>query len=152
MGNTRMSRIIVKNLPKQTTEQDLKKHFSKKGILTDVKLKYRDGEFRRFAFLGFENSQEAQEACNFFNGTYIKQSQITVEVCHDIGSSQIQTSWSKRNKEKKEKIGTDKNQNDASLKELQTKKEKKKTKTEDEEAASLKEKLLEKYKNEPAFA
>jgi len=148
-----MSRIIVKNLPKQTTENDIKKHFSKKGNLTDIKLKYRDGEFRRFAFLGFENPQEAQESCQFFNGTYLKQSQITVEVCHDIGSDQIQTSWSKRNKEKKDKTVKDQNQNDASLKESQTKKEKiKSKKTESEEAASLKEKLLEKYKDEPSFA
>merc|ERR1711915_749978 len=128
--------------PLQTTEHDLKKHFSQKGNLTDVKLKYRDGEFRRFAFLGFENPQEAQEACQFFNGTYLKQSLIAVEVCHDIGSNQIQKSWSQKNKEKKAKTVKDKNQNNEPSKESETKKKKEKSKTkETEEAESLKEKL-----------
>merc|ERR1711874_518941 len=135
--------------PKLTTENDLKKHFSKKGNLTDVNLKYRDGEFRGFAFLGFENPQDAQEACQFFNRTYIKQSKITVEICHDIGSDQIPKSWSKRKKEKKENVVKDKNQNEKTKSKTQ---DAEAAKTEDAEAASLKEKLLEKYKNEPAFA
>lgn len=36
----RSSRIIVKNLPKQTTDQRLREHFAQKGEITDVRLMY----------------------------------------------------------------------------------------------------------------
>lgn len=34
------SRIIVKNLPKQISDERVKEHFAQKGEITDVKLKF----------------------------------------------------------------------------------------------------------------
>lgn len=36
----RSSRIIVKNLPKQVTDQRMREHFAQKGEITDVRLQY----------------------------------------------------------------------------------------------------------------
>ena len=51
-----MSRIIVKNLPKNINENDIKKHFSVKGDVTDVKImKKENGKSRNFCFVGFRD-------------------------------------------------------------------------------------------------
>lgn len=79
------SRIIVKNLPKWTTEERLRKHFSSKGQLTDVKLMYtRSGVFRRFAYLGFVSADEAAAALKYFDKTFIDTSRISVEFAHQV--------------------------------------------------------------------
>ena len=52
-----MSRIIVKNLPKNATQVQIKDFFSSKGEVTDVKLlKDTEGNFRNVAFVGFRES------------------------------------------------------------------------------------------------
>lgn len=99
-----MSRVIIKNLPKQISEDEIRKIFSKKGSITDVKLKYKNGEFRRFGFIGYENEEDAEIACNFFNNTFVKHSRITVEISQNYGSAQNRLSWAERNKQQKEKI------------------------------------------------
>ena len=54
-----MSRIIVKNIPKEITEVQLRDHFNKKGEITDVKIMKDEKEVsRRFAFLGYKNYSE----------------------------------------------------------------------------------------------
>lgn len=79
------SRIIVKNLPKWTTEERLRKHFSSKGQLTDVKLMYtRSGIFRLFAYIGFANADEAAAAVKYFNKTFIDTSRISVEFAQRV--------------------------------------------------------------------
>ncbi|CAE6087406.1 unnamed protein product [Arabidopsis arenosa] len=76
------SRIIVKNLPpKYVTEDRLRDVFSKKGEITDVKLKRKsDGRSRQFAYIGFRTEQEAQDAITYFNKSFIDTIQISVEV------------------------------------------------------------------------
>ncbi|KAG7554234.1 RNA-binding domain superfamily [Arabidopsis suecica] len=80
--NLGMSRIIVKNLPpKYVTEDRLRDVFSKKGEITDVKLKRKsDGRSRQFAYIGFRTGQEAQDAITYFNKSFIDTIQISVEV------------------------------------------------------------------------
>jgi multiple RNA-binding domain-containing protein 1 len=52
----KMSRLIVKSLPKHLTEVDLAKHFaSKGGIVTDAKIMMKNGRSRLFGFVGFKN-------------------------------------------------------------------------------------------------
>ncbi|KRT79377.1 RNA binding protein, partial [Oryctes borbonicus] len=91
-----MSRVIVKNLPKTITEDRLRQIFSEKGLLTDVQLKYTpDGKFRQFAFIGFQNEADAQEAIKYFHNTCIQTNKIEVAPCALLGDSSKPKSWSK---------------------------------------------------------
>uniref|UniRef100_W8AG79 Putative RNA-binding protein 19 n=1 Tax=Ceratitis capitata TaxID=7213 RepID=W8AG79_CERCA len=82
-----MSRIIVKQLPKNITEEKLRNLFGTKGTITDMQLKYTpDGKFRQFCFIGYRSEEEAQEAIKFFDNTCIQTSRIKVEVCAALGS------------------------------------------------------------------
>lgn len=143
MNNTierNMSRIVVKNLPPKVTEEEIRQYFSKHGAITDLKLKYRDGIFRRFGFVGFCNAEEAEKSCQYFNGSFFKQSRITVEVCQDLVSDQKPQPWSKKGKEKLkalEKI-------DEETKKSEKKKKKKKKEKEEES-------VIEKLKDDSKF-
>ena len=80
-----MSRLIVKNLPAYLTQQQLREHFESKdgpgGALTDVKVVLKpDGTSRRFGFVGFKKDIEAQNACKWFDKTFIHSSRINVAV------------------------------------------------------------------------
>lgn len=143
-----MSRLIVKNLPKSVTEDKLKEHFSKKGIITDVQLKYtKDGIFRRFCFIGYKTEEEAQNAVDYFNQTYIDTSKISVELCAKLGDSSKPKSWSKYaiDSVASEKIA---NKSVKAEEEIPVKKEKKKKKN--EKNKELKE-IIEKHKDDPLF-
>ncbi|KAL9809429.1 putative RNA recognition motif domain, nucleotide-binding alpha-beta plait domain superfamily [Arabidopsis thaliana] len=74
--------IIVKNLPsKHVTEERLRDVFSRKGEITDVKLKRKsDGKSRQFAYIGFRTEQEAQDAITYVNKCFIDTYRISVEV------------------------------------------------------------------------
>lgn len=75
-----MSRIIVKNIPKEFTELDLKNHFNKKGEITDIKIMRKEnGESRKFAFLGFKTIEQAKESLKYYHNTFIKTCRISVE-------------------------------------------------------------------------
>lgn len=75
-----MSRIIVKNIPKEFTELDLKNHFNKKGEITDIKIMRKEnGESRKFAFLGFKTIEHAKESLKYYHNTFIKTCRISVE-------------------------------------------------------------------------
>lgn len=64
--------------------------------MTDVQLKYtKDGVFRKFAFVGYSNEDDASQAIQYFNNTCIDTSRIAVEVCAALGSEQKPQSWSK---------------------------------------------------------
>ena len=65
------SRLIVKNIPKNLTELQLKEIFGKKGDVTDVKIIFKDKKNRRFCFIGYKNEKNADDACKYFNNTYI---------------------------------------------------------------------------------
>ena len=103
-----MSRLIVKNLPKnvsifkikkftvilrklynisfQVTDKKLKEIFSEKGLVTDVQLKYTpDGKFRRFAFIGYKTEEEAADALTYFNNSCIDTARIIVDYCVALG-------------------------------------------------------------------
>ena len=75
------TRIIVKNLPKNITEEEIKKHFSQKGAITDVKIMHKEnGQSRNFCFIGFKTEQSAKEAIKYFNQTYLKTMKVSVEI------------------------------------------------------------------------
>ena len=95
------SRIIVKNLPKKITEEEIKKHFSQKGIVTDVKIMHKeDGRSRNFCFVGFKTEQSAKEAIKYFNQTYLKTMKISVEKAKLQGDPSLKKKGKKMNKNK----------------------------------------------------
>ncbi|KAG7172026.1 RNA-binding protein 19-like 1 [Homarus americanus] len=146
-----MSRLIVKNLPLQITEDEIRKQFDRKGNITDIKLKYKDKKFRRFAFIGYENDEDAKAACDYFNNTFIKQARVTVEICKNYGGEQKPVSWSKKNLQRKEQAkgdlkGINKDGTDLKKEKKTNNAKQRKDKT------SLKEEVLEKYKYEPGFS
>lgn len=90
------TRIIVKNLPKWCTEDQIRKFFGVKGIITDVKLMYtRDGQFRRFAFVGFASCSDAVATVKYSDGTFLDTSKVTVELAMPQKSADLKRPWSK---------------------------------------------------------
>ncbi|KAI0702632.1 hypothetical protein C8Q76DRAFT_802236 [Earliella scabrosa] len=84
-----MSRLIVKNLPAYLTQDRLRKHFESSdgpgGTLTDVKLVLKpDGTSRRFGFIGYKSSQEAERAKKWFNRSFVDSSRITVDIVDGV--------------------------------------------------------------------
>ncbi|CAH2074076.1 unnamed protein product, partial [Thlaspi arvense] len=79
------SRICVKDLPKQVTNERLRDFFSQKGEVTDVKVMRTEEGRSRLAFIGFRTEHEAQEAIKYFNKNYLDTSRIVVEIAHKPG-------------------------------------------------------------------
>lgn len=64
----------------------MKEIFSEKGVITDVQLKYtKTGKFRHFAFVGFQNEEEAKAALDYFDNTFLHSLRIQVEKCSELG-------------------------------------------------------------------
>ena len=107
-----MSRLIIKNLPKNIKEGRFRSIFAAKGELTDVKLCYtKDGKFRRYGFVGYKTDDLAKAALSYFNNSYIDTSKIFVNVAKNFGDLSLPRPWSKysegssANKRLKEKHG-----------------------------------------------
>jgi len=80
-----MSRLIVKNLPFSVTEAKLRNTFSSHGSVTDLQLKYKNGKFRGFGFVGFLTEEEATKAKEYLDGTFFGAAKIKVEKCKELG-------------------------------------------------------------------
>ncbi|XP_075154380.1 putative RNA-binding protein 19 [Haematobia irritans] len=131
-----MSRIIVKQLPKNITEEKLRSLFGQKGTITDMQLKYTpDGKFRQFCFIGYQQEDEAQAAIKYFNNSAIQTSRIKVELCAKLGSEDKPPTWSKHSKT---------NKKDSEIKE-------KKNKDVKPKVPSKLEEIVQKHKDDPEF-
>ncbi|RNA26777.1 putative RNA-binding 19 [Brachionus plicatilis] len=96
------SRIIVKNLPKKISDEKFRTYFSKVGEITDAKLKFtKDGKFRQFGFVGFKSDDQAKQAIDYFNNTYIDASKLVVELCQPLNEASKSRPWSKYSKDNK---------------------------------------------------
>ncbi|CBQ71105.1 probable RNA-binding protein [Sporisorium reilianum SRZ2] len=85
-----MSRLIVRGLPSYLTDARLREHFSQKGAVTDVKLMRRpDGTSRKFGFVGYRSDDEAQQALDYFDRTFIDTSRISIELAKKIGDEEL---------------------------------------------------------------
>ncbi|RYG97718.1 hypothetical protein EON65_52445, partial [archaeon] len=81
----KMSRICVKNIGKNTKDEDLRQMFSSRGEVTDVKvMKTKDGKSRGFAFIGFRSDEQAKEAMKYYNNTFIGLSRISIEIAKKL--------------------------------------------------------------------
>ncbi|RLV90236.1 Multiple RNA-binding domain-containing protein 1 [Spathaspora sp. JA1] len=100
-----MSRLIVKGLPKYYTEDKLKEFFSKQGDVTDVKLmKKRNGESRRFAFIGYKAIEDAEKAARFFNKSFIDTSRIDVELAKTFSDPNVPLSFREKRRQDEERL------------------------------------------------
>ncbi|HSR10366.1 MAG TPA: RNA-binding protein [Thermodesulfobacteriota bacterium] len=63
------TKIFVGNLAPQTTEPDLKAHFSQAGDVVSVKIvkDHQSGQPRGFAFIEMSTRREAQKAVSMLN-------------------------------------------------------------------------------------
>ncbi|CAI7487056.1 CFC_collapsed_G0056580.mRNA.1.CDS.1 [Saccharomyces cerevisiae] len=122
-----MSRIIVKGLPVYLTDDNLREHFTKRlrqkhshqavngsgpDLITDVKiLRDRNGESRRFGFIGYRNEEDAFDAVEYFNGSFINTSKIEVSMAKSFADPRVPQPMKekrrealKRFREKEEKL------------------------------------------------
>ena len=85
-----MSRICVKNISKNTSEVKLRDLFGSKGEITDIRIaKTKSGKSRQFAFIGYRDHCQAQDAIAYFNGTFIDNSKVVVEPAKRIGDATL---------------------------------------------------------------
>ena len=69
----------MKNLPRKITEEKFREVFSAKGEITDARLIFtKDGQFRRFGFIGYRNEEDAANAVQHFNRTFINTARLDV--------------------------------------------------------------------------
>ncbi|KAI2638504.1 MRD1-like protein [Xylaria nigripes] len=79
------TRIFVRGLPPTVNETELRKHFSTKGHVSDIKCFPQ----RRIGYIGFKSPQEATEAVKYFNRSYIRMSRIHVELAKPIADPSL---------------------------------------------------------------
>ena len=58
----------------------------------------RNGRSRRFGFIGYRNEEEAQQAVDYFNKTFIDTMRITVELAKAVGAEDLPRAWSRYSK------------------------------------------------------
>ena len=91
-----MSRLIVKNIPKHLSENELAVHFaSKGGQVTDAKIMYKNNRSRLFGFVGFKNEEMAKEAQKYFNRTYLHTSKLDCEIAKQQNDTTLARPWSR---------------------------------------------------------
>ncbi|KAI0405802.1 MRD1-like protein [Xylaria palmicola] len=79
------SRIFVRGLPPTINDAELRKHFSAKGHVSDIKCFPQ----RRIGYVGFKTPQEAAAAVKYFNRSFIRMSKINVELARPIADPSL---------------------------------------------------------------
>ncbi|WUR02619.1 multiple RNA-binding domain-containing protein [Vairimorpha necatrix] len=73
-------RLIVKNLPKFLTENEIKKEFSTHGKIVDfLMLKDSKGNFRRVCYISYQSTEISNKVIKKMNNSYISNHKISVE-------------------------------------------------------------------------
>ena len=75
------TKIYVGNIPFQTTEPDLKTHFSQAGDVVSVKIlkDQQTGQSRGFAFVEMSTRREAQKAISMLNKRGFMEKELLVK-------------------------------------------------------------------------
>jgi RNA recognition motif-containing protein len=75
------TKIYVGNIPFQTTELELKTHFSQAGDVMSVKLlkDHQTGQSRGFAFIEMSTRREAQKAISMLNRRNFMEKELLVK-------------------------------------------------------------------------
>jgi len=108
-----MSRVIVKNLPADCTDEALRTLVSRVGTVTDVALKYKNGVFRKFAFVGFLQETEATNAVKLLDKSFLHSSRLSVQVASALGDKEKPRAWSKYAKDSSRNVAAQKAQEEA---------------------------------------
>ncbi|KKK21323.1 hypothetical protein P175DRAFT_0433395 [Aspergillus ochraceoroseus IBT 24754] len=74
------TRVFVSGLPPTLSNEQLKKHFATRFLVTDAHVLPK----RRIGFVGFKSPEVAQQAVSYFNKTYMKMSKISVDIARSI--------------------------------------------------------------------
>lgn len=91
-----MSRIIVQNLPRWMSEDDVRAHFSKqpslKDAITDVfvarKKNSQNSKNRGFAFVGYKLSDDANTAAKYWDKSFIQSVRLRVALADKLSTPQ----------------------------------------------------------------
>jgi multiple RNA-binding domain-containing protein 1 len=75
-----VSRVFVRGLPPNISEDEFKKHFSARYAITDAKLI----PHRRIGYVGYQSEDEAMKAVKHFNRSFIRLSRIGVELARPV--------------------------------------------------------------------
>jgi multiple RNA-binding domain-containing protein 1 len=104
MTTSPTTRVIVKNLARNCTTEDLKKAISSMASsVTDAKVVVsKSGNSRRFGFIGFKSEADAEKGLTLLNKTYIGTSKVVADFALPVGDSQIPDSVGRLSKIKKE--------------------------------------------------
>lgn len=97
-GEIPTSRLIVKNIPRHLSEERLREHFGKQGIITDAKIMRKNDKTRNFAFVGYKTEADAVAARKHFNGTFFDTSKMAIEFARPQGDPNLPRAWSKFSK------------------------------------------------------
>lgn len=74
-------RVVLKNLPKTVTEEEIRKDFAAKGVPTDARLlTSATGDTRRVAFVGYKTEEEAEKSIVYYNKSYYKGNRLIMEM------------------------------------------------------------------------
>ncbi|KAH3732884.1 sel1 repeat family protein [Pelomyxa schiedti] len=91
------TRVFIKNLPKHTTSERLRKHLETVAEhITDCKVMYSSsGKSRLFAYAGFKTAHDAKNVIKKLNKTYLDTSLITLERAKPFGDTTLPRPWSR---------------------------------------------------------
>ncbi|PQE18831.1 hypothetical protein CJF32_00006584 [Rutstroemia sp. NJR-2017a WRK4] len=92
------SRIFIKGLPPNITEDEFKNHFGAKQEITDAKLI----PHRRIGYVGYKTPEEAAKAVKYFNRSFIRMSKIGVEIARPISDASLPISRKAQREQERE--------------------------------------------------
>ncbi|KAF7938832.1 uncharacterized protein EAE98_001170 [Botrytis deweyae] len=92
------SRIFIKGLPPNITEDEFKTHFGAKQEITDAKLI----SHRRIGYIGYKTPEEAAKAVKYFNKSFVRMSKIGVEIARPISDASLPISRKAQREQERE--------------------------------------------------
>ncbi|TGO58896.1 hypothetical protein BCON_0050g00280 [Botryotinia convoluta] len=92
------SRIFIKGLPPNITEDEFKTHFGAKQEITDAKLI----SHRRIGYIGYKTPEEATKAVKYFNKSFVRMSKIGVEIARPISDASLPISRKAQREQERE--------------------------------------------------
>ncbi|KAF7888274.1 uncharacterized protein EAF02_002815 [Botrytis sinoallii] len=92
------SRIFIKGLPPNITEDEFKTHFGAKQEITDAKLI----SHRRIGYIGYKTPEEAAKAVKYFNKSFVRMSKIGVEIARPISDTSLPISRKAQREQERE--------------------------------------------------
>ena len=98
------SRIFVKGLPPNLSDEEFKKHFSKQCAITDAKVI----PHRRIGYVGYKSSEEAKRAVKYYHRSFIRMSRIYVEIARSVEDQEcLRTGLNSANRNKRKQGHTE---------------------------------------------